>query len=80
MLTGSYLFQGKNKKFVYDANKKCKTTLKNLRNHFSANCVDLLSSFLHENPNQRPTGAEALKHPWFDNNREQIDQAIEYNF
>lgn len=66
LLTGCYLFSGKDQAEVLRLNFQCK--LDHMR-HFlkgvSPQCQDLLHKMLKVDPNERPSAKEALSHPWF---------------
>lgn len=41
--------------------------------------IDLVKFLLCKNPKDRPTAEEALRHPWFDQERAAIEASIEIN-
>lgn len=47
--------------------------------HLSQSGQDLLSKLILKDPNQRPTAKEALQHPWFNEDKEALEQALIIN-
>ena len=47
--------------------------------HYSDEAKQLLFWLLESNPNKRPEAAEALKHKWFKDNKDGIEEALHLN-
>lgn len=66
LLTGWYLFSGKNSDDLLQKNMACKTEhVASFLQNVSPLCRDLLQLMIRKDPAERPFAHEALKHPWF---------------
>lgn len=66
LLTGCYLFCGKDQADVLRLNFRCNLDhMHHFINRASPQCRDLLTQMLRTDPNQRPSAKDALNHPWF---------------
>ena len=66
LLTGLYLFSGKDTNHILRSNWKCDlSNIKSFLKDISPQGRDLLLKILSPNPDYRPTAKDALKHEWF---------------
>ena len=75
IMTGRMLFQGSNLNDILEKNKNCDyDPLQNNFSRFSVLARDLFDKLVKENPEERITAAEALEHPWLNEQNQQAAQ------
>jgi serine/threonine protein kinase len=80
LLTGCFLFSGKNNEELLHANVLCNLSqIKTYLQHTSHHCKDLVTWMLERDPEERPTPKEALKHPWFKCDKEILKNLLSMN-
>jgi serine/threonine protein kinase len=68
LLTGEYLFKGKNQKEIVESNKQGQhhaTIQSKLGSRVSKECLNLLQWMVHPKPEKRPSAELCTKHVWF---------------
>ncbi|CDW90327.1 serine threonine protein kinase [Stylonychia lemnae] len=80
LVTGRYLFQSKKNDNILHLNMQC--NLDHIDKYISSLTYegrDLLKKLLEKDPLLRPNAKQALKHPWFQADREALDVALVIN-
>jgi len=80
LITGRYLFSGKDNTELLQRNLECEThTIKQFLANNSPHCRDLIYWMIEVDPEDRPTPKEALKHPWFTQDKLIIKELLAVN-
>jgi serine/threonine protein kinase len=80
LLTGMFLFSGKNVQETIRANAICDLRhVKHFLKHTSPQCQSLLCWMLEPDPEARPSAKKALKHPWFSDDKLVIQNLLKQN-
>ncbi|EDK31725.2 calcium-dependent kinase (macronuclear) [Tetrahymena thermophila SB210] len=77
LITGTTPYNAETTTEIFEEIKKYKLSFEDpLWEKFSTECKDLLSKMLNPQPNKRISAQQALKHPWFETQPNQVPQNL----
>ena len=80
LISGRYLFSGKDLQELLKRNIECETsTIKQFLMSNSPQCRDLMMWMIEADPMDRPTPKQALKHPWFTQDKQILKDLLKIN-